>query len=540
MSLPHRPSRPWFVGVLVILSLLAAACGGGESSPPDSTEAEDAAPSGITPEEDRKLAADQNLVVRQYNEPQSLDPAFLFRIENELIAYNLYSGLTTYDPVTAKPIPDLAKSWEISPDGLTYTFTLVDNAQWHDGSGVLTSADVKYSYERVMNPATGSTYRAEFASVASIEAPSDFSVVIKLKQPDANFLYQVGNNHQGQVVKQSVVEQFGTQYARNPIGTGPFKLKEWVPNSTMVLEAHEGYFKGRPQLDTVTFDLITDNTTAETALLNGEVSLAAGMSGLSTEQFERIRNTPGFEIPSSEGFAVNVWLFGPDVAPFKDARVRRAFGMAIDEDAISKSLTPDTATKATSIIPPWMEVYDDETKSLPFDPEGAKRLLDEAGYGSGFTVKYMTTSSSDALLLRQQQLAEVGIKMDLEIVEPAVYNSRRQSASFELSGRLYPAVNPDTLLFGYLHPDNAAPAGLNSFRYDNPELTSLLERARGSLDESERLDLYKQAQKFIAKEVPYLPMVSSNNVWMGTDKVKNVQVNRLASVDLFPVYISSE
>ncbi len=536
MTSPHRPSRSWFVGALAVLSLIAAACGGGAGS----TEAGDAAPTAIIPKEDRKLAPNQNLVVRQYSEPQSFDPAFLFRIENEQIAINLYSGLTTYDPMTAEPIPDLAKSWEISPDGLTYTFALVDNAQWHDGSGVLTSADVKYSYERVMNPATGSTYRAEFANVASIEAPSDFVVVIKLKSPDANFLYQVGNNHQGQVVKQSVVERLGSQYARNPIGTGPFKLKEWVPNSTMVLAAHDGYFKGRPHLDTITFDLITDNSTAETALLNGEVSLASGVSGLSTEQFDRIRNTPGFVMHQSKDYVVNVWLFGPDVAQFKDARVRRAFGMAIDEETIGKTLTPYTSGKSTSILPPWMEVYDKDSKGLPYDPAGAQKLLADAGYANGFTVKYMSTSSTDALLLRQQYLAKVGIKLEIEIVEPAVYNSRRQSASFELSGRLYPAVNPDTLLFGYLHPESAAPAGLNSFKYSNPTLTTLLEKARASLDESERLDLYKQAQKLVADEVPYIPMTVSSNVWIGTDKVKNVQVNRLASVDFHPVYISSE
>jgi len=520
----------------VLLSLVAAACGSGASN----SSASDAPPSALIPKEERKLAPNQNLVVRQYSEPQGFDPAFLFRIENELIAINLYNGLTTYDPLTAEPVPDLAKSWEISPDGLTYTFALVDNAKWHDGSGTLTSADVKYSYERVMNPATGSTYRAEFNNVASIEAPSDFTVIIKLKQPDANFLYQVGNNHQGQVVKQSVVERLGAQYARNPMGTGPFSLTQWVPNSTMVLKAHDGYFKGRPHLDTVTFDLITDHATAETALLNGEVALAAGMASLSTEQFDRVRSTPGFKIHESEAYAVNVWLFGPEVVPFKDARVRRAFGMAIDEDTISKTLTPYTAKKSSSILPPWMAVYDKDAKPIAYDPTAAQKLLADAGYASGFTVKYMTTASSDALLLRQQYLAKVGIKMDLEIVEPAVYNSRRQSASFELSGRLYPAVNPDTLLFGYLHPDNVAPAGLNSSRYSNPVLTDLLEKARASLVEAERLELYRKAQKFIADEVPYIPMAASSNVWMGTEKVKNVQVNRLATVDLHPVYISSE
>ncbi len=176
------------MGAVVLLTAILAACGSAKPAASTGGAGDDkpvvATPgAALTSGAARNLQATQELKVRQYFEPGGFDPANLFRIETENIAFNLYSGLTTFDPDTGQPVPDLAESWTISPDGTVYTFKLVKNAEWHQGFGKVTAADVKYSYERVLDTKTGSPYRAEFGDVAKVEAPDDYTVVITLKAP---------------------------------------------------------------------------------------------------------------------------------------------------------------------------------------------------------------------------------------------------------------------------------------------------------------------------------------------------------------------
>ncbi|MEZ4503277.1 MAG: ABC transporter substrate-binding protein [Dehalococcoidia bacterium] len=526
------------------MATLVIACGGSDeeestSTPEAGASESPTAAATLVAAGDADLADVQEITVRQYFEPGTLDPAFLFRIETENIAFNIYSGLTTFDPVTGAPMPDLAKSWDISDDGLEYTFHLVDNAQWQHGYGAFTSADVVYSYNRVMDEATGSPYRAEFNNVDSVTATDDYTVVIKLKQPDGNFLYQVGNYHQGQIVNQKAVEDFGDDYGRNPVGTGPFYIDSWTPDSEMVLLAHEGYFRGRPTLDKITWVLIRDVSAAETAFLNGEVDVMSNLGQGNTELIDRVAATEGVQIAKSEDYATSVTMFGADFEPFQSRDVRLAYALAIDYTSIVEQLTPRTARPWSSILPPWMPVYNPDLTPYGYDPEQAKELLAGAGYPDGFTVHSLVTGVNDAALLEQAMLAEVGIDLQFDVVEPAVFNQRRNAGDFELAGRLYPAVNPDTLLFGFLHPDNAAPAGLNGSKYDNPDVTRLLEEARASLDPEERLAKYYEAQQLVYDDVAYMATRASTNLWAAWGPIKNIQVNRLANVDFYPVYVGA-
>ena len=539
-----RLPRMLAVVALAIVATVVVACGGSDEDEPTATAAADASESPtaaatLVAAGDADLADVQEVTVRQYFEPGTLDPAFLFRIETENIAFNIYSGLTTFDPATGAPMPDLAKSWDVSDDGLEYTFHLVGNAEWQHGYGAFTSADVVYSYDRVMDEAIGSPYRAEFNNVDSVTAMDDYTVVIKLKQPDGNFLYQVGNYHQGQIVNQQAIEDFGDDYGRNPVGTGPFYIDSWTPDSEMVLLAHEGYFRGRPTLDKITWVLIRDVSAAETAFLNGEVDVMSNLGQGNTELIDRVAATEGVQVATSEDYATFVTMFGSEFEPFQNRDVRLAYALAVDWGEITEQLTPRTASPWSSILPPWMPIYNRDLVAYGYDPERAKELLAGAGYADGFTVHQVTTGVNDAGLLEQAMLAEVGIDMQFEVVEPAVYNQRRNAGDFELAGRLYPAVNPDTLLFGFLHPDNAAPAGLNGSKYDNPDVTRLLEEARASLDPEERLAKYYDAQQLVYDDVAYMTTRAATNLWASGGPIKNIQVNRLANVDFYPVYVAA-
>ncbi len=526
-------------------ALVLAACGNGAPAgeqPEETGDTPDAsyepAPQpDLIPAEDRELADDQNIVIRQYSEPVGFDPATIFRIDTEMIALNLYNGLTSFDPLTAEPLPGLAEDWDISDDGLTYTFYLVEDATWHFDYGDFTSADVVYSYERIMDPDTGSPYRAEFDLIDTIEAIDDYTVEITLTEPDGNFLLQVTNNHQGQIVNEQAIEDFGDNYPRNPVGTGPFYLDSWTQNSTLVLRGHEDYHLGAPHLESVTFDLITDSSSAETSLLNGDVDAAAGVNSFNLEQYERVSAAEGFEVFTAASYTTNAWLFGSDFEPWQDPDVRRAFVMAMDNEAIVDAVAPHATSPYTAILPPWMDVNDPDVPYIDYDPDGAIELLEQAGYPEGFTVRLITPSPSETQVLQQDLLSQVGINLEFDIVEIPVFNQRRQAGDFELSFRVYPAINPDTLLFGYLHPDNAAPVGMNGFKVDDPELTELLESARSELDADTRAELYAQIQQHAAEQVLYPAATTMNNTWAAREGVRNIQVNQLAGVDLFPVYL---
>jgi ABC-type transport system substrate-binding protein len=484
-----------------------------------------------------KPADTQELVVRIYDEPTGFDPATIFRIEAENVAVNIYSGLTGFDSKTGEPVADLADHWE-TPDAQTYSFKLHQNAQWQGDYGPVTSKDVAYSYNRILDPATKASYRAEFNNVDGIETPDDQTVVIKLKTPDVNFLYQVGNYHQGQVLKREAVEKFGDAYPRNPVGTGPYKLTNWTPNSQIVLEAHDGYFRGKPVLRKVTYRLIRDENAAEVAIRNGEVAVA--MNFALNETLQRLSKDTTIALLKSDGYANNLGVMNLDFKPFSDVRVRQAMMYAVDYAGIAKKMTPLTQSSADNILPPFMPVYSSDVPHYPYDLQKAKSLLSESGYPTGFSVKLLQGGQPDApTQLRQSMYADAGIKMDFDIVDTATNNRRRGTGEYELSGRLYPAVNPDTLLFGYLSPDNIVPAGLNGAKYNNPSLTQKLIAARAETNLDKRKQLYAEVERIAMTDMPYLPMYTSNVYWAAYPWVHGLVVDKLAEGQWYPVRLEA-
>jgi peptide/nickel transport system substrate-binding protein len=529
------------LSVAAVASGVLAACGsgGGGGGKAPAASPEDAL-TKIIPKEERKLAPNQKLVMRGYAEPVGFDPAKLFQIATEVIALQIYEGLTDFEPMTGKPTPGLAESWKVSPDGLTYTFHLRKGVQWHLGYGEFTADDVLYTYNRVLDPKTGSAYRLDMANIQSMTAPDKYTVVFKLGHPEANFLMKVTNNHQGQIVKKEAVEKFGADYPRHPVGTGPFYLESWTPQSNIVLKRHQRYWAGAADLEQVTWELMVDSTAAETAITKGEVDVAHGLNSFTTEQFETVRKTPGISIATSWANLGSNWLFGPDFKPFQDVRVRRAFIEALDNATIAKQVTPTGYLGGTSIVPPWMAEYDSSIKPIPYDPEDAKKLLKEAGYENGFKVKMLLGAApSETAVLQQSYLAKVGIKMTFDVQEPPTYNAHRQNGTMELSYRGYPAINIDTLLSGYLDSRYAAPNGFNTTRLNDPKLDQMLKDARSEMDEQKRYNLYRKIEQY-ANDNVYYPAFGFGSMSIAhKDEIKNVQPNRLCTFKFYDMYRSA-
>ena len=479
-------------------------------------------------------AQDKVLKVRFYDDPAGFDPATIFRIENENIAFNIFSGLTTYDSKTGKIVPDLAESWD-TDDNQLWKFKLRKGVKWQKGYGEFTAADVVYSFNRTRDPKTASPYAPELANVDKIETPDDYTVIIRLKTPDGNFLHQVANYHQGQIVNKKAIEDAGDKVRWNPVGTGPYALDFIDVNSRIVLKRHKDYFRGPAPIDTINFSIIKDENTSTIALRNGEIDLV--MRANREEHLDTLKKE-GFKMNRVENYAVALKVLNPSFKPLADVRVRQAIAHAIDYDTINQATAPSQQAVAFNMLMPWMDVYSDDIPKYAYDPAKAKKLLAEAGYPNGFTVKHLNTSAQGVTELQQFEidyLSKVGITMKMELVDTPTFNQKRNAGDFEFATRLLPAVNPDTILFNYLHPANASPKGLNGAKYDNPKVTTLMEGARAEVDPKKRKAMYAEVQKIAMTDLYYLPMYANHVTWPGKQKVSGVNINYLGQVNFFEV-----
>jgi peptide/nickel transport system substrate-binding protein len=482
-------------------------------------------------------AQGKTLTVRFYDDPAGFDPANIFRIENENIAFNIFSGLTTYDGVTGEIVPDLATSWETT-DNKTWTFKLRQGVQFQKGYGEMTAADVIYSFNRIKDPATASPYAAELAGIVSMEAPDPHTVVIELDAPNGNFLHTVANYHQGQIVSRKAIEEAGDQVRWQPLGTGPYYLDSIDVSSQIVLKRHEDYYKGPAPIETLVFNIIKDEATATIALRNGEVDL---LMRASQEENLTTLKAEGFTMNSVMNYAVALMVLNPEFEPFADPRVRKALAYAVDFQAISQAISPSLQQAHYSMLMPWMSVYTDDIPKYAYDPEKAKALLAEAGYPDGFTFGNLGTSAQGVTEVQQFQidyLSQVGINMEMELVDTPTFNQRRNAGEFDTATRLLPAVNPDMILFSFLHPDNLVPNGLNGARYNNPEVTELLEAARAEAEPEAAFEMYTRVQQIVAEELPYIPTYASNVYWPSKPEVTGVHINYLAQVNFWDVDIA--
>lgn len=487
----------------------------------------------------RAASSDQKtLKIRFYDDPAGFDPANIFRIENENIAFNIYSGLTTYDSQTGEIIPDLASSWE-TEDNITWVFHLREGVMFQKGYGEMTAEDVIFSFERIMDPATASPYASQLGGVVRLEAPDPYTVVIELDAPNGNFLHTVANYHQGQIMSRRAVADLNGQVRWNPIGTGPYYLEHIDVNSEIILKRHEEYYRGPAPIETLHFRIIKDESTATIALRNGEVDLVMRSN---REENLQILEAAGFRMNKTDNYAIALKVMNLDFEPFADVRVRQAIAHAMDYDAICNAISPSLTQATPSILPDWMPIYSDNIPKYPHDPDRARALLNEAGYGSGLSFRHLGTSAQGVTEIQQFEidfLAQVGITMRMELVDTPTFNQRRNAGEFDMATRLLPAINPDMILFNYLHPNNKAPGGLNGARYDNPEVTELLEAARAEIDPATAFELYERAQQIVMEELPYLPSYANNVYWPGKTSVSGVQPNYLAQVNFFEVDIAT-
>jgi ABC-type transport system substrate-binding protein len=456
-----------------------------------------------------------DIIITYKDDVSTLDPAIGYDWQNWSIIKSLFDGLMDYKPGTTELVPDLAESYEISDDGKTFTFKLRPGAKFTNGRDV-TADDVKYSIERVLDPATQSPGAGFFGSIDTIEVVNPVTIRFNLNRPDATFLHVMALNF-AHVVPKEAVEAAAGDFGHKPVGSGAYKMTEWTLGQRLVLEKNADYWKpDTPKLDTITFEFGQEPNVALLRLQRGEVDVLG--DGIPPAQFLEVKDDPQYEGQIIEGGQLHTGYVTMNVntKPFDDVRVRQAVNMAINKDRIVRIIN-NRAVPANQPLPPSMPGYIEDLKGFAYDPEGAKKLLAEAGLADGFATElyvYNTDPNPRIAQAIQQDLAAVGINAEIKSLAQAnvIAAGGDGSAPMIWSGGMgWIADFPDPSNFygPILGCGGAVQGGWNWSWYCNKDLDAKATSADAMTDPAQAEARYKAWSDIyaqIVEEAPWAPI----------------------------------
>ncbi len=449
------------------------------------------------------------LVAAWQQDPVGLDPAITSAQSSYQVLENVLDTLVTYDN-SGKLVPSLATSWDISDDGLTYTFHLRKDVKFSNGQP-LTAADVVYTYKRILNPKTGSGNAYKLAGVKDISAPDGHTVVLKLDAPDAALLGHLAlDKTLGIITKKNVDD--GT-INTDPIGTGPFMITDYQPGSEVVLKRNPHYWKkGLPYLDEVDIKIITDDSVREAALISGDIDWAFTVP---PQDVKRLKENKDIVVGSSPEDAY--WYIASNVkhSPLNNVQVRHAIAYAINRKQIAQAARFGQAKINQGPIPASSRWHFDYAP-YEHNPAKAKKLLAAAGYPDGFDLEIMVTTQYEesirAAQVVQANLAQVGIHAKIDTLEWADWLQQEGAGKYDTyicdwNG----LVDPDD----YFYAQQKTGEPFNFTGYSNPELDKLLVKGRQTQGFDARYKIYQQVDKLVVDGAPYIYLYNpfNNAAW---------------------------
>ncbi|GJJ16382.1 ABC transporter substrate-binding protein [Mycolicibacterium mageritense] len=460
------------------------------------------------------------LIAAIAGEPDQLDPQRTSAYFSFEVLENVFDTLVEPDE-NLQMRPALAKSWEVSPDQLTWTFHLRDGVTWHDGTP-LTADDVVYSYRRIIDEQL--TNVDKFSAVSDVTAPDPATVRIRVVHATPNLLTNLGGFKGMAIVQRSNVES--GQIATHPIGTGPFSFAGRKSGDSITLKANPRYWGGPPHVSGVTFRFISEPSTALSALQAGEIDWT---DSVPPQRVAQLRNDDSLTLavtPSND-----YWYLALNEAkqPWNDVRVRQAIAYAIDRDAIAAATSYRTATVNQLAIPqgnPWYTAYD----RYRYDIEEAEKLLHEAG-ATPQTLDLLVTSEYPETVTAAQivadNLAPLGITVNIRTVDFASWLDEQNSGHFDMLMMGWLGnIDPDDFYYAQHHTNGTS----NAQKFSDPEVDRLLDAGRVETDEAKRKDLYAKAATRIADEVSYLYLYNPSVIQAWATNLSGYQARRDGAV----------
>lgn len=464
-----------------------------------------------------------------------LDPITVTDGESFIVTKNVFEQLVEFGQGNTEVEPALATEWEISPDGLTYTFKLREGVKFHDGTDFNADA-VVFNFDRWMNGTAdkfpyyismfGGFKGDEGHVIKEVKAVDEYTVQFTLNRPQAPFLKNLAMVPFA-IASPDAVKKHGDKFTENPVGTGPFKFVEWKRNDKVVLEKNEDYWKeGQPKLKQVIIRVIPENSARLSAVKTGEVDLADGINPSDVKQVEGNPDMQVFERPS-----MNVGYLGMTATrkPFDNVKVRQAINHAINKQALVDAFYEGKGEVAKNPMPPVISGYNDDIQGYEYSPEKAKQLLAEAGYPDGFEMElwampvprpYMPDGKKIAEAI-QADLEAVGVKAKIVSYEWATYLEKASKGEADAFLLGWTGDNGDADNFLYALLDKDAIGSNNYTYYSNDELHEVLVQAQTEVDEAKRNELYKKAQEIIFADAPWVPLAHSTPVLVGKSNIQN-------------------
>lgn len=482
----------------------------GETEEPAATEGDSgAAPSGGT------------VIFNGGTNLSGLDPQTTGATVSWYVLDQIFDRLVRLDADTSEPAPSLAESFEVSDDGLSYTFTLRSGVLFHNGRE-MTSADVKQSFERIQDPDVPAVAKGYFAALDSIETPDDLTVVLNYSELFAPLLIAL-TRLETAIVPMEEVEKT-EQWETHPIGSGPFKFESYVKDQGAVMLKNEDYWEeGLPLLDSVEQRVIPEDETAVVNVRTGDIHVTQ----VPPKDIETIEAEEGVQAVSLTSTFWPHMSMNCSRPPFDDIKVRQAIKRAVNREDISALAFFDAGLISNTMLPEG-NPFRAEVDGWGYDLEAAQQLMAESSVPDGFSTVMRITSGNAwqlaAAQIVQQNLAEIGIEIELEQIESTTWFTEVfTNHEYDMSMVAHVSkVDPDLSMLDILHSGEFGTK--NYTNTDSAELNELLEQGRSTIDPEERKAIYADAQKLFVEESGYLVLILQNLIWGVRDEVQNFKM----------------
>ena len=519
------------------------------------------------------IAEENGLTAFRYNEPggiTSLDPAYAKNLENVWPVHQIFNGLVQMNNET-EVVPCISTDWTVSEDGREYTFTLRDDVYFHDNENFdnekgrrVTAYDFEYSFFRLIDDDVASPGRSIFSVLERSErshykgfyAVDEVTFKIFLKQAYPPFLGLLTMDYCS-VVPQEIVEYYGNDFRRNPVGTGPFKFKRWVEGEKLNLVKNDNYFEmdgvnRLPYLDAVSVSFVKDPQVAFLDFIRGNFDFKSGLDGsfkdeiltndgeLKEEYMQtfKMEKQPWLETVYF-GILVDETLDNVKISPLKEKAIRKAINYAIDRDKMVKYLRNNIGVPAHSgFVPRGIASYDaDKVKGYDYNIEKARELLYVAGFpeGKGMPkIKLRTTKLYEQVnIFVQHELQEIGIPAEIEVFDEGYYRGMVENSGANFFTKSWIADYPDAENFLMLYySDNYAPKGFNYTHFSNFEFDKLYNMAMGEVDDSLRYSYYQAMDRILIEEAPVVPLYYNEVVRFVHNNIEGLETNSMNTLSL--------
>ncbi|MEI7642716.1 MAG: peptide ABC transporter substrate-binding protein [Chloroflexales bacterium] len=490
------------------------------------------------------------IMVLGVRDPNTLDPALAGDVGSAFIVRQLFSGLTRLDN-TLEVQPDLAESWVVSPDGLTYTFTLRKDAQFADGQAI-TSADVVYSLERASDPKLAkslpaATYLIDIVGVrekiagkadhiAGLSAPDDRTVLIRIDSPKSYFLAKLSHTTSFVVDRRTATPDSSGSWTEHPNGSGPFAIEQWDHDKLLVITRNVNFYRELPKLDRVRFLIGAAASNAMVLYEQGDIDV----TDVPSSTLARVQDTSS---PRSKELLrvpqLSIFYLGLNVTlpPFDDPKVRQAFGLLIDRAKLARVSLDGAAEAAYGILPPGMPGYNPQLPESQAAIAKAKALIAESRYGSVDKLPPIAAYGSWAGTLSQVAKDTLGITIEVRGYENyGDFLRALDRNEFQIYGSGWIADYPDPENF--LDVLFRGGGGENHTGYDSAQVNDLLNRAAVEKDEAKRFDLYHQAERQILADAPVIPLYHDIAYTLVKPYVHGLTVTPMGILDLATVELA--